>query len=1064
MIVYSSRAWLDVMATYFAARDGTPKKHAGPSVGELPEDALINIFKRLPFEERKNVLPLVCKFWNVVLRRPSDIWDQVLLEPPLARCKSPVSAKLLWKWVTVRAKAILDLRIQLFDYVPINPSIGMSHAQEEFGLSRMLDPVRWHADGAPHHGPKHAAQYVPLAPGFLAQLLTYHLTHLERLSLERSGRILGVQDMMAVGGLIHLQHLEISNQDRVTALGISSSASLRCLSGLRSLTQLRLELRLPHFPRAICSLRRLVVLSLRHAQQLRVPSSITRLTRLTFLDLSCCGLRGIPRAICGLTSLEELHLNLNTLHFEWDDLPGAAPAVPGGFGGGPGGFGGGPGGFGGGPGGFGGGPGGFGGGPGGFDGEPGGVGGGPGGVGGGPGGFGGGPGGFDGGPGGFGGGDGAIAGAAGAHEFGAGRHAFGGGTWNAGTPGTGTAGNAEGVPMWLDGPPPANNSNIDDAGEDAPARAPLLYARSMRAHPAVRPGLTPPGLGEQDAHARYTGRQTPPHIRRMSSPPHRAGNQRAHGPGAPSTRPAEWPAAASTPRLPSVPSSTATSSCELADDLPSVHASHYGSASSSLHGSGQGSAGEDSSAASMASTDSGGAAAEAAGDASRRGQGIRPGAAQAGSSGQQSVPFGSAAHVGAGLQHAVASAAATAQATGMPQAGPALQGAVYAMLQSASRPAYAHDALPQIANPPWDARNVPPMYEAPSVRGPPVPLPFPYPHQPPPDATGAGGNAAPHEESSDGGSEGEDPEGIPAEILELSRLHTLSLSCCDFEAIPPPIGLMSSLKSLVLSGNRPHGLRHAFFFLPNDMRALSSLTHLNLASCKLEAVPLELRALTALQSLDLSSNLIYDLPSTLHCLSHLRALNVRRNRLHTVSPVLTMLTSLSALDLSGNNLTYTDTAPRLAALPQLHHFTFPAPFESFSWHQATGLSDDGGKLSLGKTSAESFFEMVDILRRRRILFDMPTHSLGQFTTPGVPQPLQRSRTGSDGTSQAARQGSYFHDFDPAVLSAHEGGHHVLNLPAGDAAGVLPLLDSWPGQSVSDLDRQVSQRSTHDSDT
>lgn len=115
---------------------------------------------------------------------------------------------------------------------------------------------------------------------------------------------------------------------------------------------------------------------------------------------------------------------------------------------------------------------------------------------------------------------------------------------------------------------------------------------------------------------------------------------------------------------------------------------------------------------------------------------------------------------------------------------------------------------------------------------------------------------------------------------------------------------------------------------------MQALTHLNLASCKLEAVPLELRSLTALRALDLASNLIYDLPSTLHTLSGLRSLKVQRNRLHTVPAVLTLLTCLTALDLSGNEMLYTAVAPRVAALPELVDFQFPAPFESFSWDLA----------------------------------------------------------------------------------------------------------------------------------
>ena len=65
-----------------------------------------------------------------------------------------------------------------------------------------------------------------------------------------------------------------------------------------------------------------------------------------------------------------------------------------------------------------------------------------------------------------------------------------------------------------------------------------------------------------------------------------------------------------------------------------------------------------------------------------------------------------------------------------------------------------------------------------------------------------------------------DEEGFPSQLSFLSRLHSLSMSCCDLEAAPPVIGHLTSLRSLVISGNRPHATRHAFFFLPFDCRSL----------------------------------------------------------------------------------------------------------------------------------------------------------------------------------------------------------------------------------------------------
>lgn len=65
-----------------------------------------------------------------------------------------------------------------------------------------------------------------------------------------------------------------------------------------------------------------------------------------------------------------------------------------------------------------------------------------------------------------------------------------------------------------------------------------------------------------------------------------------------------------------------------------------------------------------------------------------------------------------------------------------------------------------------------------------------------------------------------DEEGFPSQLALLSRLRTLSMSCCDLEAVPPVVGRLTSLRSLVISGNRPHATRHAFFFLPSDCRSL----------------------------------------------------------------------------------------------------------------------------------------------------------------------------------------------------------------------------------------------------
>lgn len=93
-------------------------------------------------------------------------------------------------------------------------------------------------------------------------------------------------------------HVQESSEKLVS----SSDAGFSGLLMLQKLEHLTLELRLLSFPSAICHLPSLRSLTLRGAVRLRIPSDITYLTSLTFLDVSSCGMRGIPRAICGLYS------------------------------------------------------------------------------------------------------------------------------------------------------------------------------------------------------------------------------------------------------------------------------------------------------------------------------------------------------------------------------------------------------------------------------------------------------------------------------------------------------------------------------------------------------------------------------------------------------------------------------------------------------------------------------------------------------------------------------------------------------------------------------------------
>lgn len=96
-------------------------------------------------------------------------------------------------------------------------------------------------------------------------------------------------------------------------LGSDPTFALRCLGSLTTLTKLVLELRIPHVPRALCTLPKLMTLTLRGTMRLHVPGCITLLTQLTALSLPSCGLRCIPRAICGIASAPRFHHDMPPL-------------------------------------------------------------------------------------------------------------------------------------------------------------------------------------------------------------------------------------------------------------------------------------------------------------------------------------------------------------------------------------------------------------------------------------------------------------------------------------------------------------------------------------------------------------------------------------------------------------------------------------------------------------------------------------------------------------------------------------------------------------------------------
>ncbi|MEM9448103.1 MAG: COR domain-containing protein, partial [Cyanobacteria bacterium P01_E01_bin.6] len=113
---------------------------------------------------------------------------------------------------------------------------------------------------------------------------------------------------------------------------------------------------------------------------------------------------------------------------------------------------------------------------------------------------------------------------------------------------------------------------------------------------------------------------------------------------------------------------------------------------------------------------------------------------------------------------------------------------------------------------------------------------------------------------------------LPSEIGQLTSLQSLVLSGNQLSALPSEIGQLTSLQSLDLSGNQLSAL-------PTEIGQLTSLQSLDLIANPLRTLPTEIGQLTSLQSLYLRDNPLEDPPPEIVTEGTQRILNYMRQKL-----------------------------------------------------------------------------------------------------------------------------------------------------------------------------------------
>ncbi|KFO30722.1 leucine-rich repeat-containing protein 58 [Fukomys damarensis] len=113
---------------------------------------------------------------------------------------------------------------------------------------------------------------------------------------------------------------------------------------------------------------------------------------------------------------------------------------------------------------------------------------------------------------------------------------------------------------------------------------------------------------------------------------------------------------------------------------------------------------------------------------------------------------------------------------------------------------------------------------------------------------------------------------MPASLLGLRALQTLSLGGNQLQSIPAEIENLQSLECLYLGGN-------FIKEIPPELANLPSLNYLVLCDNKIQSVPPQLSQLHSLRSLSLHNNLLTYLPREILNLIHLEELSLRGNPL-----------------------------------------------------------------------------------------------------------------------------------------------------------------------------------------